>query len=111
VPYLNIVTNQSVSDEVAFLKTASKTLSQATGKSESYVMIALEEKASMSMGGSDAPTAFLDYRALGLPADRTAFSDTLCKLINEQLGIAGDRIYISMTDSERQNWGWNHSTF
>lgn len=111
MPYLNIVTNQSIDNEAEFLKTASQTVAKVSGKPESYVMIALEAKASMSMGGSDAPTAFLDYRALGLPADRTAFSDALCRLINEQLGIAGNRIYISMTDSERQNWGWDHSTF
>lgn len=111
MPYLNIVTNQSITDEAALLKTASQTVSKAAGKPESYVMIALEAKSSMSMAGSDAPAAFLDYRALGLPADRSAFSDALCSLITEQLGIAGDRIYISMTDSERQNWGWNHGTF
>ena len=111
MPYLNIVTNQSIADEAALLKVASQTVSKASGKPESYVMIAVEAKSSMSMAGSDAPAAFLDYRALGLPSDRTAFSDSLCNLISEQLGIAGDRIYISMTDSERQNWGWNHGTF
>ena len=111
MPYLNIVTNQAVDDETALLKIVSQTVAQAAGKPESYVMIAIEAKASMSMSGSNAPAAFLDYRALGLPSDRKAFSDTLCTLINEQLGIDGDRIYISMTDSERQNWGWNHDTF
>ncbi|MFW5426028.1 MAG: phenylpyruvate tautomerase MIF-related protein [Methylophagaceae bacterium] len=111
MPYLNIVTNQTINDESSLLKAASHTVAKAAAKPESYVMIAIETKASMLMGGSDAPTAILDYRALGLPADRTAFSDALCTLITEQLGIAGDRIYISMTDSERQNWGWNHSTF
>jgi phenylpyruvate tautomerase PptA (4-oxalocrotonate tautomerase family) len=111
MPYLNIVTNQNVEDEAALLKAASKTVSQASGKPESYVMVAIEQQANMLFGGSDAPTAILDYRSLGLPGDRQAFSDTLCTLINQQLGIDGSRIYISMTDSERQNWGWNHSTF
>jgi len=111
MPYLNIVTNHTVQDESALLTAASQTVAKAAGKPESYVMVAVEAKATMLMGGSDAPAAFLDYRALGLPTDRTAFSDALCSLISEQLGIAGDRIYISMTDSERQNWGWNHSTF
>ncbi len=111
MPYLNIVTNQTVSDEAGLLKAASQTVSKAAGKPETYVMVAVEAQANMMMSGSDAPAAFLDYRALGLPNDRSAFSDVLCSLITEQLGIAGDRIYISMTDSERQNWGWNHSTF
>lgn len=111
MPYLNIKTNQAISDESAFIKKASATVSTATGKPENYVMITVDQKTAMSMGGSDTPTAFLDYRALGLPGDRKAFSDALCSLISEELSIAGDRIYISMADSERQNWGWNHSTF
>lgn len=111
MPYLNIMTNQDIADEAAFIKKASATVSKASGKPESYVMISIEANKAMSMGGSDAATAFLDYRALGLPNDRTAFSDTLCSLINSELNIDGSRIYISMTDSERHNWGWNHSTF
>jgi phenylpyruvate tautomerase PptA (4-oxalocrotonate tautomerase family) len=111
MPYLNITTNQTIEDKETLLKTVSKTVSQATGKPENYVMIVINSDASMSMGGSTAATAFLDYRALGLPNDRTAFSDALCSLVNEQLNIDGDRIYISMTDSERSNWGWNYSTF
>ena len=111
MPYLNIVTNQSISDESTLLKMVSQAIAKAANKPEAYVMIAYEAKTNMLMGNSDAPTAFLDYRALGLPTDRSAFSDVLCSLIGEKLGIAGDRIYISMTDSERQNWGWNHSTF
>ena len=111
MPYLNIVTNQSIADETTLLKVASQTVAKAAGKPESYVMVSFEAKTAMSMGGNDAPVAFLDYRALGLPSDRAAFSDALCSLISEQLGIAGERIYISMTDSQRQDWGWNHSTF
>lgn len=111
MPYLNIVTNQPVNDEAALLKAASSTVAQASGKPESYVMIAIESKTAMSFGGSTEPTAILDYRSLGLPADRKAFSDALCSMIEQQLGVNGSRIYISMTDAERQNWGWDHSTF
>ena len=111
MPYLNIRTNQSVSDPAALLKTASKTVAQASGKPESYVMVTIDQQADMLFGGNDAPTAILDYRSLGLPSNRSAFSDALCSMINTELGIDGSRIYISMTDSERQNWGWNHSTF
>jgi phenylpyruvate tautomerase len=111
MPYLNIVTNQTVPDAATLLKAVSQTVAQAAGKPENYVMVSIEAKANIIMGGSDAPAAFLDYRAIGLPADRTAFSDVLCSLITEHLGISGPRIYISMADAERQNWGWNHSTF
>jgi phenylpyruvate tautomerase PptA (4-oxalocrotonate tautomerase family) len=111
MPYLKITTNATVSDQTNLLKISSQTVSKAAGKAENYVMIAIEDQTNMLMGGDNSPTAFLDYRALGLPSDRSAFSDALCSLITNELGISGDRIYISMTDSERQNWGWNHATF
>jgi len=111
MPYLNIVTNQPINDEAALLKVASKTVAKASGKPESYVMIAVESKTAMSFGGSTEPAAILDYRSLGLPSDRKALSDALCTMIEEQIGVSGSRTYISMTDSERQNWGWDHSTF
>lgn len=111
MPYLNIRTNQEVKDEAALMKAASQTVSKASGKPESYVMVTIDQQKPMLFGGSDAPTAILDYRSLGLPGDRQGFSDVLCTLISDELGIDGGRIYISMTDSERQNWGWNHSTF
>ena len=111
MPYLNIVTNHVIDDEAALLKAASHVVSQATGKQETYVMVSTHYNPHMLMGGSSSPLAFLDYRALGLPAERTPFSDVLCQLIADQLSIPGDRVYISMTDSERQNWGWNHQTF
>lgn len=111
MPYLNIVTNKPVNDESALLQAASQTISKAAGKPETYIMVSVDVNPNMRMSASDAPLAFLDYRALGLPANRGDFSDVLCSLITEHLDIQGDRIYISMTDSERQNWGWNHSTF
>jgi phenylpyruvate tautomerase PptA (4-oxalocrotonate tautomerase family) len=111
MPYLNIVTNKTIEDESALLAAASRTVSEATGKQETYVMVSAAHNPNMMMGGSTAPLAFLDYRALGLPAERSAFSDALCQFISERLSIPGERIYVSMTDSERQNWGWNHQTF
>ncbi|MFT7235000.1 MAG: phenylpyruvate tautomerase [Methylophagaceae bacterium] len=111
MPYLNIVTNQVIDDEVALLKEASRVVSEATGKQETYVMVSTDYNPHMLMGGSSSPLAFLDYRALGLPAERSTFADVLCQLVSDQTSIPGDRIYISMTDSERQNWGWNHQTF
>lgn len=111
MPYLNIKTNQTVADPAELAKVASKAVAQASGKPESYVMVAVESDITMTFGGSDAPTAFLDYRSLGLPGDRKALSTALCTLIEQQIGVSGSRTYISMTDAERQNWGWDHSTF
>ena len=111
MPYLNIVINKPVNNEALLLKAASQAVSEATGKAETYIMVSLDNQPNMIMAGTDDILAFLDYRALGLPTDRNAFSAALCQMIADQLSIPGERIYISMTDSERQNWGWNYQTF
>ena len=111
MPYLNIVINKPVTNKALLLKAASHAISKATGKSETYVMVSIDTQSNMIMAGTDDALAFLDYRALGLPTDRNAFSAALCQMIEDQLSISGERIYVSMTDSERQNWGWNHQTF
>lgn len=51
MPYLNIVTNQTVPDEAVLLKAVSKTVAQAAGKPENYVMVSIEAKANIIMGG------------------------------------------------------------
>lgn len=111
MPYLNIKTNQTIENPVKLIQKASQTIAKVAGKPESYVMVVVESGLAMSFGGSDAPAAFLDYRSLGLPTDRKAFSAVLCDLITAETDVEGARTYISMTDAERQNWGWDHSTF
>ena len=39
MPYINIMTNKTIEDESALLAAASRTVSKATGKQETYVMV------------------------------------------------------------------------
>ena len=110
MPYMYIETNESCSDAEGFIKMASQTVARVSGKPENYVMVSLNTEKTMCMGGSVDPVAFIDYRSLGLP-DTILLSDSLCQLIQNEFNIPGERVYISMTDSPRQNWGWNHNTF
>ena len=82
------------------------------GKSENYVMVVLEPPSSMRFAGSEAPCAYLELKSIGLPTERTAdFSDALCGLIEDQLGIPAARIYVEFSDAPRAMWGWNRRTF
>ena len=75
-------------------------------------MVSLEHNPNMLFGGDGAPLAYLELKSIGLPGGRTVeFSAALCQLIHETLKIPQERIYIEFTDTERQMWGWNGSTF
>lgn len=114
MPYLAVRTNRPVApgQSGSLLPKLSKTVAEALGKSENYVMVSLHEALPMLFAGSDAPLAYLELKSIGLPKERTAvLSASLCALVSEQLNIAQDRIYIEFADVKRDMWGWNGGTF
>ncbi|HIJ23109.1 MAG: hypothetical protein HON68_02150 [Gammaproteobacteria bacterium] len=114
MPYLKIDTNVSLSYEQkeSLMAETSKLLSQLLQKPEAYVMVSLRSGATMMMGGTTDPCAYLAFKSLGLPESSTAvFSSALCKLLHAMTGIDPSRIYIEFTAPERHLWGWNNATF
>lgn len=114
MPYLKLQTNQEIDQEATteIMQTLSRGVSEALGKSESYVMIALESGKPMFFAGNDAPAAYVELKSLGLPEDQTTrFSETLCSLIEQAIAVSKDRIYIEFAGPARHMWGWNGKTF
>lgn len=114
MPYLSIQTNISVSadDSQSLLGRASQLTAEQLGKPESYVMVAIHAPVPMMFAGSDAPAAYLELKSIGLPEDNTKLlSQALCGLIQKELGIEKDRIYIEFSNAGRHMWGWNGTTF
>ncbi|MDX1824317.1 MAG: phenylpyruvate tautomerase MIF-related protein [Thiohalomonadales bacterium] len=114
MPYLKIQTNQTITAEQAqaLISKASTLVATELGKPEKYVMVALAPPVPMSFAGSDAPTAYLELKSIGLPSSQTTqLSQALCELIDSELAISKDRVYIEFADAPRAMWGWNGSTF
>ncbi|MEE8343261.1 MAG: phenylpyruvate tautomerase MIF-related protein [Gammaproteobacteria bacterium] len=38
-------------------------------------------------------------------------SQALCGLMQQELGVAQDRVYVEFSDVPRKMWGWNGGTF
>jgi phenylpyruvate tautomerase len=114
MPYLMLQTNLEIPPEetIPLLENLSAAVAKALGKPESYVMVALEDSTPMLFAGNDDPTAYLELKSLGLPEAMTpALSKTLCGLIEQQLEIDQDRIYIEFSSPADHLWGWNGETF
>ncbi len=112
MPYLHVQTNVRIADQATFLQHCSTLAAEALGKPERYVMVAVTDAQPMLFAGSDAPLAFVQLKSLGLTTAQTAgLSAAICALLNEQLGIAKDRIYIEFAAPERAMFGWNGGTF
>ena len=70
-------------------------------------------KAAMTMAGEVGPAAFLDVRSIGglNQSVNRNLTKQVCALLEEKLGIPGDRVYVSFASSAAVDWGWNSSTF
>ena len=114
MPYLKIQTNQVV-DEAAgkqLLAKASAQVAEALGKPERYVMVDLAVNPSMIFGGSSETCAYVELKSIGLAESLTHdLSQMICSLLNTDLGIETERIYIEFINIPRKFWGWNNSTF
>lgn len=114
MPYLKIQTNKPIDTEAthALLSKASQIIAKQLGKPESYVMVAIEPSMPMLFAGSNAPLGYLELKSIGLPQAKTvALSEALCNLMQEELGIAYERVYIEFADIERVMWGWKGGPF
>lgn len=114
MPYLKIQTNLPLSRkaERAVLKTASTLVAEELDKPEAFVMVAVQANTPMLFAGSDDPVAFLELKAIGLPARKTKrLSEALCNLVQEHLGIPSSRVYVKFIDVRRGMWGWQGDTF
>ena len=114
MPYLKIQTNLPVSKkaERAVLREASTLVARELAKPEELVMVALQPDTSMLFAGTDDPVAFLELKAVGLPARKTrTLSKVLCEMIEKHLGIAAERVYVKFISATRGMWGWKGDTF
>ena len=112
MPYLHLHTNVSIEDEASFLKLCSETAARSLGKPESYVIVNLSHGRPMMFAGTDAPLAYIELKSLGMPGHATAeLSASLCKMVENSLGVASGRVYIEFSGPDRHMWGWDGGTF
>lgn len=114
MPYLKIQTNLPVSKkaERSVLREASTLVARELEKPEELVMVALQPDTSMLFAGTDDPVAFLELKAVGLPAKKTRIlSKVLCEMIEKHLGIVPERVYVKFISASRGMWGWKGDTF
>ena len=114
MPFISTKTNVTVTKEKE--KQLKERLGQAIsiipGKSENWLMLAIEGDIPMYFRGDDSkPTAFIEVKIYG-----NASSDVYSRMTKELTGIYGDilgvtpdHMYIRYFGSD--DWGWNGNNF
>ena len=114
MPYLKLRTNTSISQEQSpeLLTRLSRQLATETGKSESYVMVDLESDREMLFSGDQEPLAYVECKSIGLSAEQAkSLSASISLILENQLQIKAERVYIEFSNCPAEYWGWNGSTF
>ena len=105
MPFIDVKTNVTFSKEKAdeLMKELSGSL-KAIGKSEAYVMCAVNDGLKMSFqGNSDEPAAIVEVKLLG-----KGTKENICNIMQTN-GIAGKRCYVKYDEVE--HWGMDSFMF
>ena len=114
MPLFEVRTNQKPSkEEIAVIASElSHVCSNILRKSEDYVMVNIQVDQMLLFAGTDEPAAFGELRSINLPIEETTpLAALICSFLSERLDVPENRIYLSFTDVDRNNWGWNGKTF
>jgi len=94
-------------------KTLSQTAATCIGKPEQYVMACVRDKVAMTMGGQSKATALVSVKSIGglSRAVNQKLSAEVSQILQKELGIADDAVYIVCEELPATHWGWKGSTF
>lgn len=116
MPLVELDTSCELSDgrkKDALARTLSRLVAEGTGKPEQYVMACVREKVAMIMAGEPGPCALVTIKAIGgLTGDVNGkLSASLSEMLQEELAIASDCVYVTFEELAPTHWGWKGKTF
>lgn len=113
MPFINVKTNIAVSKEKGDLVKShlGKAISLLPGKSETWLMIDIEENQLMYFQGSNNPCAMVKVDIYGSSSrdNYNKLSSEITSLLHKELNIDMNRIYIRF--EEVSNWSYSGSLF
>ncbi|MBR3680457.1 MAG: hypothetical protein IKL79_00455 [Clostridia bacterium] len=113
MPFIRITSNKEITKKDANFMTMELGvgIECIEGKTEAWLMLEFKGDALMAFGGSDAPCAMVEVDLFGAAseADKSAFTNSVCHIVNFVLDIPPERIYVRYLETD--TWGYNHTNF
>lgn len=114
MPYIRTTVSNELTDEKreAIKTKLGQAIALIPGKSESWLMLSFEDNMKMYFRGDDSEDyAYLEVSLFGSASDAAydRLTAALSEIINEELGIGRENIYIKYEEAE--HWGWNGNNF
>lgn len=115
MPFVDTKISVSVSeDKCEAIKAGIAKAVGAFGKGESYLMVGIDDEYKLWFGGRALERgAFVSVSLIGDTPDAGCqrFTADVCDLLERELGIPGDAVYVTFHPMLHSRWGWNGSTF
>ena len=113
MPFINVKTNcKADTKQVDAIKSKlGLAITAVPGKSESWLMVEVEDDRKLYFQGSDAPAAMVQVSLYGDASSNalTTLTSHITGILLDVLQIPSNRVYVSYQCTE--NWGWNGSNF
>lgn len=114
MPYIRTTVSKEITGEKRenLKKKLGNAIALIPGKSESWLMLAFEDKVNMYFKGDGSQDyAYVEVNIFGSASDAAydRLTAAISEIINEELGIDRSNIYIKYEEAE--HWGWNGSNF
>lgn len=114
MPYIRTTVSKEITQEnIDSLKTKlGQAIALIPGKSESWLMLAFEDKVNMYFKGDCSEEyAYIEVSLFGSTSDAAydRLTAAISEIFNEELGI--DRANIYLKYEEAEHWGWNGTNF
>ncbi len=91
----------------------SRIVAEGTGKPEQYVMACVRDKVAMAMSGQAGLSALVTVKAIGglSKAVNQGLAGKICQMLQKELAVPADRVYITFQELAATHWAWNAETF
>ena len=114
MPFINVKTNREITKEQKEIvkQKLGKAIELIPGKSEEWLMVAIDDNSSLYFKGkTDKSIAFVEVKIYGSTTEEAYQLTTaqITHIMNEELSIAPDQIFVAYTEIE--HWGWNGNNF
>ncbi len=113
MPFIDSKISVKVTEEKKeIIKAEFGKLMSVLGKSETYLMVGIEDNYSLWMGGKKLEKgAYVSVSLFGNApsASYEKLTEAICNLFEKELGINGSAVYV--TYHPVTDWGWNGANF
>ncbi len=114
MPFINLKTNVTLDENQkhSLKSKLTKSITLIPGKSENYVMCAVEDNVSMMFRGDNTqPLAFVEIKILhSAPKNAyAALTEEICKILKENINVDGNNCYVKFEEAEY--WGMDGFMF